>query len=69
MFTPDSKIIYGLIGHPLGHSFSQGYFNNKFDSENINAEYRNFDIDDVNKLMELLSEYPEINGLNVTIPY
>lgn len=69
MFTPDSKIIYGLIGHPLGHSFSQGYFNNKFASENINAEYRNFDIDDVNKLMELLSEYPEINGLNVTIPY
>lgn len=69
MFTSDIKTIYGLIGHPLGHSFSQGYFNNKFDSENINAEYRNFDIDDINKLMELLSEYPEINGLNVTIPY
>ena len=29
---------YGLIGYPLRHSFSIGYFNEKFKSEGINAE-------------------------------
>ena len=28
---------YGLIGYPLGHSFSIGYFNEKFENEHINA--------------------------------
>lgn len=69
MVTTDISKIYGLIGHPLGHSFSQGYFNNKFNAENINAQYMNFDLEDINELMELLSEYPNIYGLNVTIPY
>ena len=25
---------YGLIGYPLGHSFSKNFFNEKFHSEN-----------------------------------
>ena len=33
---------YGLIGYPLGHSFSKNFFNEKFHSENIDAEYVNF---------------------------
>ena len=33
------KAIYGLIGFPLGHSFSQTYFNQKFESEAIDASY------------------------------
>lgn len=61
--------IYGLLGYPLGHSFSRNYFNNKFESEKINAEYLNFEIPDINMLMEVISEYPNLNGLNVTIPY
>lgn len=24
---------YGLIGYPLGHSFSKNYFNEKFENE------------------------------------
>jgi len=32
---------YGLIGYPLGHSFSKNFFNEKFHSENIDAEYVN----------------------------
>ena len=28
---------YGLIGFPLGHSFSVSFFNEKFANENINA--------------------------------
>lgn len=34
----NEKKLYGLIGYPLGHSFSMEYFNEKFESENINAE-------------------------------
>ena len=45
--------IYGLIGFPLGHSFSQGYFNQKFESEKINAVYRNFELPDIGDFMEL----------------
>ncbi len=63
------EIIYGLLGYPLGHSFSRNYFNNKFEAEKINAEYLNFEIPDINMLMEVISEYPNLNGLNVTIPY
>lgn len=61
--------IYGLVGNPLGHSFSQMFFNQKFQSEGINAEYRNFEIPDIGDLMELIGETPNLGGMNVTIPY
>ncbi len=61
--------IYGLIGYPLTHSFSQTYFNQKFQSEDINARYLNFEIPDIGDLMEVVAEYPALSGLNVTIPY
>ena len=60
---------YGLIGYPLGHSFSKDYFNNKFLSENIDAEYINFEITDLKELKYILHENPELCGLNVTLPY
>ena len=60
---------YGLIGYPLGHSFSVDYFNNKFVSEKIDAEYINFEIKDLNELKYVLHENPELCGLNVTLPY
>ena len=67
--TDANKIIYGLIGHPLTHSFSYKFFNDKFKNEQINAEYRNFDIDSIIKLTGILNENVLIQGLNVTIPY
>lgn len=63
------KTLYGLIGYPLAHSFSRDFFNQKFASEGINAEYLNFEIDDINMLMEVISQTPGLNGLNVTAPY
>lgn len=60
---------YGLIGFPLGHSFSKGYFNEKFKSESIDAEYFNFEIPDIKQLPAVLAANPELKGLNVTIPY
>ena len=60
---------YGLIGYPLGHSFSADFFNNKFVSENIDAEYKNFEIKDLKELKYVLYENPDLCGLNVTLPY
>lgn len=60
---------YGLLGHPLGHSFSRTYFNQKFEAEKINAQYLNFDIPSIKDIKSILKENPDLNGLNVTIPY
>lgn len=61
--------LYGLIGFPLGHSFSQDYFNQKFQAEGTDAAYVNFEIPDIGDFMEVISEHPNLAGLNVTIPY
>ena len=60
---------YGLIGYPLGHSFSRNYFNEKFENEGIDAKYINFEIPHIEDLTEILDTTPELKGLNVTIPY
>ena len=60
---------YGLIGYPLGHSFSISYFNQKFQDEAINAVYENFEIPTIDALPEVIDSNPNLQGLNVTIPY
>lgn len=60
---------YGLIGYPLGHSFSISYFNEKFENEGIDAVYENFEIENIEILPEILDSNPNLKGLNVTIPY
>ena len=60
---------YGLIGYPLVHSFSISYFNEKFESEGIDAVYENYEIPTIEQLPEVLDTNPELRGLNVTIPY
>ena len=59
--------IFGLVGYPLGHSFSKKYFNEKFADENIDAEYKNFEIEDINEVTDIIN-HNDIFGLNVTIP-
>ena len=60
---------YGLIGYPLGHSFSISYFNQKFKDEHIDAVYENFEIPSIDLLPEILDSNPNLKGLNVTIPF
>lgn len=61
---------YGLIGYPLGHSFSQKYFSEKFRNERISGcIYENYPLSDINQLPALIADDPELCGLNVTIPY
>jgi shikimate dehydrogenase len=62
--------IYGLIGNPLSHSFSQKYFSEKFRKENINGcSYLNFEIKNLDKEIGQLKNNSLLRGLNVTIPY
>jgi shikimate dehydrogenase len=60
---------YGLIGYPLGHSFSISYFNEKFKNEGIDAQYFNFELPAIESLPVILASNPDLKGLNVTIPY
>lgn len=60
---------YGLVGYPLGHSFSMGYFNEKFKNEAINAVYENFEIPDIQDITTVIGSNPDLAGFNVTIPY
>ena len=61
--------IYGLIGYPLGHSFSAGYFNEKFAAEGVDAKYVNFEIPSIKEFKEVVENNKNLKGLNVTIPY
>ena len=59
---------FGLIGFPLGHSFSKKYFTEKFLLEGIDARYDLYELKSLDEFTELkVSE--NLCGLNVTIPY
>ncbi len=61
---------FGLIGYPLSHSFSKGYFTEKFLRGDLpDCEYLNFPIDSITKFPEIILNTPGLCGLNVTIPY
>lgn len=60
---------FGLLGYPLSHSFSKSYFTEKFQQLSYDAQYINFEFDDISDLKNKLSEYPNLIGFNVTIPY
>jgi shikimate dehydrogenase len=61
--------IYGLIGRNISYSFSRNYFTEKFETENIDAVYKNFDIKSIEDFEQIIAEDPLPSGLNVTIPY
>lgn len=61
--------LFGLIGFPLGHSFSVPYFAGKFSEEGIEAEYRNFPLEDIAGFEDLVRSHPDLVGLNVTVPF
>ena len=62
--------LFGLIGYPLGHSFSQKYFSEKFVREDItDARYELFPLPEISGLRQVLDDHPALSGLNVTIPH
>ena len=60
---------YGLIGHPLKHSQSRFYFNEKFEHEGLDCRYQHFDLKSIEEIHEVMETYPDLCGFNVTIPY
>jgi shikimate dehydrogenase len=63
--------LYGLIGYPLGHSFSKKYFTEKFEAMNLASShaYELYPIEQAGQLVQVLAENPELKGINVTIPH
>lgn len=65
-----SHFLYGLIGFPLSHSFSQKYFTDKFARKGLtDCSYKNFQIGSITELHDLLAKNTDLCGFNVTIPY
>ena len=60
---------FGLIGYPLGHSFSKKYFTEKFSREQIKGcSYENYPLSNITQIAGLVRDN-DLEGLNVTIPY
>lgn len=60
----------GLIGYPVGHSYSKKFFGEKFDKEHITDwDYELYPIEKIERLKSFLKEHPELVGFNVTVPY
>lgn len=60
---------YGLLGYPLRHSFSARYFADKFEREQLAAEYCNWEYADAAEALTRLRSLPMLRGFNVTIPH
>lgn len=61
---------FGLIGYPLGHSFSKKYFTAKFEKEGIHGcQFDLYEIPKIGDIEGVLTENPELEGMAVTIPY
>jgi shikimate dehydrogenase len=61
---------FGLIGFPLGHSFSKKYFTEKFAREQrSDCQFELFELEKIADLVPLLAQQPALEGLSVTIPY
>ena len=62
------KNAYGLLGKSLSHSFSKSFFNEKFQKEQINAIYNNYELSDLSTLRDVFKK-DSLKGMNVTVPY
>jgi len=60
----------GLIGYPLGHSFSKNFYITKFKEENIdNVHYDLYPIEHIDQFPNLFNPEQSFRGFNVTIPH
>lgn len=61
--------LYGLVGRRLGHSFSRGFFHEKFSAMHLPADYINIEIPEIGELTDVVARTPNLAGFNVTVPY
>ena len=61
---------FGLIGFPLGHSFSKKYFSEKFAREGkSDCQFELYEFPQVTDFTALIQQENALEGLSVTIPY
>ncbi|WP_430613346.1 shikimate dehydrogenase family protein [Flavobacterium sp. JP2137] len=61
---------YGLVGKNIEYSFSRSYFKQRFSNKgDVESTYENFDIAQISDFDQILTDNPNLKGLNVTIPY
>jgi quinate/shikimate dehydrogenase len=62
--------LYGVLGHPIHHSFSPAIHTAAFEAENLNATYVAFDVaeDQLEKAVEGLVTL-DVKGWNLTMPH
>ena len=62
---------FGLVGYPLGHSFSHAYFKEKFERLGLsdNHKYDLFEMEFLKDFPMLWERYPDLVGVNVTVPH
>jgi len=61
---------YGLIGYPVGHSYSQEFFRKKFKKLGLEDHtYDLFEMEFLNEFPALWLRYEELCGVNVTVPH
>ncbi|MCM1290966.1 MAG: shikimate dehydrogenase [Prevotella sp.] len=65
----EEEATYALIGYPVGHSFSAGYFNKKFEEEKLDERYVAIQIPRISLFPSILNEYRHLKGINVTSPW
>lgn len=68
--TEKHKVNFGLVGKDISYSFSRGYFKKKFNALGLtNYSYNNFDLQSISEFPTIFENTPNIQGINVTIPY
>ena len=61
---------FGLIGYPLGYSFSKKYFSKKFEKLGLKDHlYEVFEMEFLNLFPDLWLKYEDLIGVNVTVPH
>ena len=60
---------FGILGYPLGHSFSKKYFTDKFKNDGVNADFLNFELPAISEFPKVLNQHKNLKGFCVTIPY
>jgi len=61
---------FGLIGYPLGHSFSKKYFTEKFEKLGLKDHcYEVFEMEFLNVFPALWLKHKDLVGVNVTVPH
>jgi len=61
---------FGIIGYPLGHSFSKKYYLEKFEKENIrDVHYDAYPITNIRAFRALYENDDKFRGFNVTLPH